>query len=837
MRADRPAQQQQPMPNHQQQGQKREIFRRETDRNEEEQPVQTDQNRRAMDRQQHQERLVQEQMAEMRAQQQVQRRQSQPAQVKSRQMAGQQPQFQQKQLGQQQAREMTLQQQWEIEEAAATQVQAAFRGRLARVEYDEMLVQQEMQRLRAREAKERKSRDLRLDQRRREAKRRLQDQDQRWSLREEAAATHVQAAYRGHRARIDHKERWAEAKADRRLHAQESMRARSSLPSQSGTFSAAPQHAFAPVGQETSSVAINSQPLSPGRSPDQQRGVSPSSFQGASRVLDRQVGSPGRSRYVTPEPTPKPQPWKPIKHSPIGLSPSGQLSSPVVQMDDGLFPWPFEPWEESVSLERFLEQVEVDPMVQQATGIGAPPSAVRVAASCSPSRNTAMSPNTAMSSERVYHRRRVPSPTRRNAGRRPRSLNETARKEGRWCHADQPTNTKVLPRSTSRMPEDNPMSPPRQHIVELPISPGDTTVQTEAYTRESATPHTLHRAADEEQLRGISRVPYNTMEAPPPALAPAPPPLPQLPSASSASARSLSLMPAASSEQQPRVDSGEVQRGALLLELKRSATGWGSQTHDELVPAALLRETAGGTDIVTPTDRELKQAAAVLRSTPAPAPKSKKAPPPSPRMRSSNASGSNHNTMAAPPPAPAPAPPPPPPPPPPPQLPSASSASARSLSLMPAASSEQQPRVDSGEVQRGALLLELKRSATGWGSQTHDELVPAALLRETAGGTDIVTPTDRELKQAAAVLRSTPAPAPKSKKAPPPSPRMRSSNASAASGPDQSPARKRSAPPVNSLPGPSTARARGGTASRAQPSAGASPPPFPDGRMPQVRHS
>ena len=331
-------------------------------------------------------------------------------------------------------------------------------------------------------------------------------------------------------------------------------------------------------------------------------------------------------------------------------------------------------------------------MLQQATGIGAPPPVVRVGASSSPLRNTSMSPHTATSSERGYYRRRVPSPTRRNAGRRPRSLNETARKEGRWCHADQPSNTRVLPSSTSRMPEDNPTSPPRQHMAEQPMLVGET-MQAEAYNRESATQHALHRAADGEQLQNTSRMPYNTMAAPPP------------------------------------------------------------------------------------------------------------------------------------------------PPPPPPQQPPASSASARSLSLMPAASSEQQPRVDSGEVQRGALLLELKRSASGWGSQMHDELVPAAVLRESAGGTDIVTPTDRELKQAAAVLRSTPAPAPKSKKAPPPSPRMRGSNGSATSGPDQSPGRKRSAPPVNSLPGPSVARAGGGSASRAEPSGSATPPVFPDGRMPLVRYS
>jgi hypothetical protein len=122
-------------------------------------------------------------------------------------------------------------------------------------------------------------------------------------------------------------------------------------------------------------------------------------------------------------------------------------------------------------------------------------------------------------------------------------------------------------------------------------------------------------------------------------------------------------------------------------------------------------------------------------------------------------------------------------------------------------------------VQRGAMLLELKRSATGWGSQAHDELVPAAVLRESAGA-GIVTPNDRELKQAAAGLRNTPAAAPKAKKAPPPSPR-----------------RRRAAPPLSSLPGPSMADASSG---KPGPRAGlvragsASPPPFPDGRVARV---
>ena len=139
--------------------------------------------------------------------------------------------------------------------------------------------------------------------------------------------------------------------------------------------------------------------------------------------------------------------------------------------------------------------------------------------------------------------------------------------------------------------------------------------------------------------------------------------------------------------------------------------------------------------------------------------------------------------------------------------------------------SEQEARVDSGEVQRGALLFELKRNASGWGSQSHNELIPAAVLRESAVGTDVVTPTDRELRQAASVLRSTPSPAPKPKKAPPPSPRMRGQQ-------DQSPSRRRSAPPLSALRGPP--RDGGGAASPAQ---RAPPPPFPDGRVPALRPS
>ena len=452
-------------------------------------------------------------------------------------------------------------------------------------------------------------------------------------------------------------------------------------------------------------------------------------------------------------------------------------------MQDGSVPWPFEQWEESVSLERFLAQLETDPTLQEATGIGAPPARASVAGTSSAWSNASMSNASSVtakdtSSERGYHRGRVPS-TMSRKGRRAKSPKEISPRQGTWCHTEQPASTDMasvhqlrMTPSTNRQPEDNPTSPPKQRVALAEQTDAATVVYHNGLTVADETSQREAVAAQRQDEATVS-----SQATPSPTPPPPPPP----------SSGQLSLVPA--------VDSGEVQRGAMLLELKRSATGWGSQAHDELVPAAVLRESAGA-GIVTPTDRELKQAAAGLRNIPAAAPKAKKAPPPSPRMRGGGQSG---QVAAS-----SPTPPPPPPP------------SSGQLSRVPQAVSA---RVDSGEVQRGAMLLELKRSATGWGSQAHDELVPAAVLRESAGA-GIVTPNDRELKQAAAGLRNTPAAAPKAKKAPPPSPR-----------------RRRAAPPLSSLPGPSMADASSG---KPGPRAGlvragsASPPPFPDGRVARV---
>ena len=658
VRAERPVHQKQHSHNQHQHGGRPESRRQEAERQTHppvKQPVQNDQDRLVKQRQQLQERLIQEEIRKMRAQQQVHRLQSVQASKQSPQAPDQRMQLQQMQSTQLPAPQLSLQERWGLEEAAATQVQAAFRGRHARLEYEEMLIQKEMDRLRAREAQEQRRRQQSVERRRREAELRLQQHNWRseevaatnvqavyrghrtrkhykeqWVEAEmEAAATNVQAAYRGHRARKDYKERCVEAE---HMHATNSARTRPLL---SHTDQRA---SWMQAELDTASVTANSRPVSPGKSPDPQRSVSPLTSQWGPRASTRRVGSPRGARHMAP--SPNRQPWS--THSPTGFSraashPASPPMRSAVQTDDR-FSWPFEPWEVSVSLERFLEQIEIDPMLQQATGIGPPPPVSTFAAHTS---YASISANAETIGERTSHRRRISSPTRRNGRRSPRLLMETSRKEGTWCHAEHPVNTKVMSRSVSRLPEDNPISPPRRYFDEdnrrLDF---ETPAEAEPYT-EPVSQHVQLRAAEQRETAARSHHYAVTAAAPPP-----PPPPAPVTSLSSAS-QSLSLIPAASlSEQEKRVDSGEVQRGALLFELKRNASGWGSQPHNELIPAAVLRESAVGTDVVTPTDRELRQAASVLRSTPSPAPKPKKAPPPSPRMRGSDGVGGGGGSTA-----------------------------------------------------------------------------------------------------------------------------------------------------------------------------------------------